>query len=108
MSPNPHCPACEVKRLHTEIETGGFHPLAGHGFYQGLGWSRRGQGRARRGDCRARAKGRIQMSDLHPSPVARLLAKPAVYGAVAMLWLPATVVIFWTSIPGLSRIQQAR
>ena len=39
MSPNPHCPACEVKRLHTEIETGGFHPLAGHGFYQGLGWS---------------------------------------------------------------------
>ena len=48
------------------------------------------------------------MSDLHPSPVARLLAKPAVYGAVAMLWLTATVVIFWTSIPGLSRIQQAR
>jgi hypothetical protein len=33
------CKACRDKRCHTELEKRKFHPLMGHGFAAGQGWS---------------------------------------------------------------------
>lgn len=33
------CAACEEKRRHTPAETREFHPLAGHGYAAGVGWT---------------------------------------------------------------------
>jgi hypothetical protein len=38
-TPNPACPACNQRRLHSSEERIQFHPLAGHGFTRELGWS---------------------------------------------------------------------
>lgn len=35
----PDCPACTADRLHTKNERMEFHPLAGHGYAEGQGWS---------------------------------------------------------------------
>jgi hypothetical protein len=35
----PDCPACSAERRHTTGERMRFHPLAGHGFQSGQGWS---------------------------------------------------------------------
>lgn len=35
---NPGCPACKGQRCHTAVEWE-FHPLAGHGFIAGQGWT---------------------------------------------------------------------
>jgi hypothetical protein len=35
---NP-CAACSEKRIHTPAEWIEFHPYAGHGYSEGLGWS---------------------------------------------------------------------
>ncbi len=32
------CPACEVKRLHTDEERAQFHPFAGCGYTKETGW----------------------------------------------------------------------
>ena len=33
------CPACADNRLHTVREWREFHPLVGHGYQEGQGWS---------------------------------------------------------------------
>ena len=32
-TPNPDCPACQAKRMHTKYEWAQFHPLAGTGRF---------------------------------------------------------------------------
>jgi hypothetical protein len=34
------CPACIEKRVHTAEEWRDYHPLAGHGYSEGQGWTR--------------------------------------------------------------------
>jgi hypothetical protein len=33
------CPACKLKRRHSDQEWEEFHPLAGHGYVKEQGWS---------------------------------------------------------------------
>jgi len=33
------CPVCVAQRLHTADERTVYHPLAGHGYQEGQGWS---------------------------------------------------------------------
>jgi hypothetical protein len=33
------CAACSEGRLHTPAEWEAFHPLAGHGYAEGIGWT---------------------------------------------------------------------
>lgn len=33
------CPACADRRVHNGAEWRDFHPLAGHGFLEGHGWT---------------------------------------------------------------------
>lgn len=56
----PDCPACLAKRLHSK-EDWKNHPLAGHGFYSGQGWSSEQARIAHELDESAReAKARVQ------------------------------------------------
>jgi hypothetical protein len=34
-----NCPACNEKRIHTAEERAEYHPLAGHGWMDGHGWT---------------------------------------------------------------------
>jgi hypothetical protein len=33
------CPACAAHRLHVEGDWSAYHPLKGHGYQSGQGWS---------------------------------------------------------------------
>jgi hypothetical protein len=36
---NSECPACITQRIHTAEERAQYHPLAGHGWVDGHGWT---------------------------------------------------------------------
>jgi hypothetical protein len=36
---NSECPACIAQRIHTDSERAQYHPLAGHGWVDGHGWT---------------------------------------------------------------------
>ncbi len=36
---NEACNACRERRVHTPAEWSEFHPFAGHGYTEGVGWS---------------------------------------------------------------------
>jgi len=38
-TPNPHCPACRAKRMHSAAQILEYHPLAGHGYSPQTGWT---------------------------------------------------------------------
>jgi hypothetical protein len=38
-TPNPDCPACALKTVHTPDDWKEFHPFTGHGYTRGVGWS---------------------------------------------------------------------
>lgn len=50
------CPACAADRLHTATERSDYHPLAGHGYQEGQGWSSPEAEQAHIADVRAKEK----------------------------------------------------
>lgn len=53
---NNDCPACIAHRVHTEEERTTYHPLAGHGWVDGHGWTCPEVEQAHMADVRAWSK----------------------------------------------------
>jgi hypothetical protein len=54
--PSDKCPACQEERIHTDQERAAHHPLAGHGFADGQGWSTPGAEQAYVADQKEKEK----------------------------------------------------